>query len=254
MNGAVDRLVAKILGVVIIAAVIIVFRDRILTDSSVAAAFEGLMEVLPFSEDIAEAICKVMKYQYVIELESTASVLTELIKLAFMALLQPIVIGTLTRIFLPMPKELKDYHEQEDYLDSAGYRVRELFMTVLAAPLLAVAAAWVSQWAMTYFAETFGSVLSVVLGIASVGIIGMLSVIPLLVAGVTLGTAILWRLLITLLMKVATVFGMNVICLWVYLAFLNSAGGQIAGSIVSLIIWLLIMDFVASRLKYAIVG
>ena len=84
--------------------------------------------------------------------------------------------------------------------------------------------------------------------------LGAASLTPLLIGGVAVGTAILWRILVTLLSKMGTTFITNAMCLWVYIAILHGVEGEIATSIIALIVWLVIMDFGMKCLKYAIVA
>ena len=171
-----------------------------------------------------------------------------------MAFIQPLVVGLFTAIFLRIPSSYTDYHDREKYMETFGYRVKELMLTVLTAPILAIIASWFSTWLFSYFANTFGDVVSVILGILSVIILGTVSIIPLLIGGVAVGTAILWRIIVTLLSKMGTTFITNAMCLWVYIAILHGVEGEIATSIIALILWLFIMDFGMNCLKYAIVA
>ena len=209
------------------------------------------MGLLPFAKVISDVVCKILKYQYSIPLITTSSFLTDLIRLAF---IQPLAVGLFTAIFLRIPSSYTDYHDREKYMETFGYRVKELMLTVLTAPILAIIASWFSTWLFSYFANTFGDVVSVILGILSVIILGTVSIIPLLIGGVAVGTAILWRIIVTLLSKMGTTFITNAMCLWVYIAILHGVEGEIATSIIALILWLFIMDFGMNCLKYAIVA
>ena len=230
------------------------FRELIVTDKDTSIAFGTLMGLLPFAKVISDVVCKILKYQYSIPLITTSSFLTDLIRLAFMAFIQPLVVGLFTAIFLRIPSSYTDYHDREKYMETFGYRVKELMLTVLTAPILAIIASWFSTWLFSYFANTFGDVVSVILGILSVIILGTVSIIPLLIGGVAVGTAILWRIIVTLLSKMGTTFITNAMCLWVYIAILHGVEGEIATSIIALILWLFIMDFGMNCLKYAIVA
>lgn len=251
MSKLIDKLLYKILAIIIIILFIVAFRELIVTDKDTSIAFGTLMGLLPFAKVISDVVCKILKYQYSIPLITTSSFLTDLIRLAF---IQPLAVGLFTAIFLRIPSSYTDYHDREKYMETFGYRVKELMLTVLTAPILAIIASWFSTWLFSYFANTFGDVVSVILGILSVIILGTVSIIPLLIGGVAVGTAILWRIIVTLLSKMGTTFITNAMCLWVYIAILHGVEGEIATSIIALILWLFIMDFGMNCLKYAIVA
>lgn len=253
MSKLFDNMLAKFFAVIVIILFIVGFREMILTDRNVSNAFGELMGILPFAEPIVNAACTILGYQYEIPIISTSSVLTDLIRLTFMACLQPIVIGILTRIFLPIPSGL-DVYQQEEYMNRLGYRIKELILTVIFTPLLAAFASWLSSAMFTFFTNTFGSVLSVISGILVVLIVAALSLFPLLATGTALGVALLWRLLVTFGSKMVATFVTSALCLVVYVAILGGIQGQIATSIIALVIWLIIMDFGLNCLRRAVVS
>lgn len=251
MSKLFNKFLAKLLAVIVIILFIVAFREAILTDSNISEAFGELMGLLPFAEVISNAVCTVLKCQYEVPVVSTTSVLTDLIRLAFMACFQPIIVGFLTAIFLPLPKT-RDYRTREDYMDSLGYRAKELVVTVLSAPLLAALAAWLSSALFGFFLDTFGAIISVILGILVVLGLGAVSLVPLLIGGLTFGTAIVWRLAVTFGAKMVTTFITNAFCIGVYVAFIGGVQGKIATSIVALIIWLIVMDLGVNCLQRAV--
>jgi hypothetical protein len=254
MSKLMDKLLYKILAIIIIVLFVVAFRELIITDKDFSTAFGALMGVLPFAKIISDVVCKILRYQYSIPLITTSSLLTDFIKLAFMAFIQPLIVGLFTALFLRIPSSYTDYRDREEYMRSFGYRAKELVLTVLTAPILAIVASWFSTWLFSYFTNTFGDVVSIILGVLSVVLLGAVSLIPLLIGGVAVGTAILWRILITLLSKMGTTFITNAMCLWVYIAILHGVEGEVVTSIIALIVWLVIMDFGMKCLQYAIVA
>lgn len=252
MSTLFNKLISKLLAIMVIVLFVVGFREMILTDSNVSTAFGELMGVLPFAKLITDAICKVMKYQYTIPGISVSSVFTDFLRLAVMACIQPFLVGILSAIFLQIPNG--DYYQREEYMDSLGYRSKEMLLTIISAPMIALAASYISagicDFINTNF-STFGAVLSGI--ITSIIVVG-LSLIPLLAVGVSIGTAIAWRLLVTLSAKMVTTFMTNAICLWIYLSFMRGIQKQIVVSIFSLIIWLIIMDFGMQCLRRAVVS
>lgn len=140
MSKLIDKLLYKILAIIIIILFIVAFRELIVTDKDTSIAFGTLMGLLPFAKVISDVVCKILKYQYSIPLITTSSFLTDLIRLAFMAFIQPLVVGLFTAIFLRIPSSYTDYHDREKYMETFGYRVKELMLTVLTAPILAIIA------------------------------------------------------------------------------------------------------------------
>lgn len=167
MSKLFDKFLTKMLAVIVIIVFIIGFREMILTDDDTATAFGALMGMLPFAEVVTDVICKILRYQYEIPVISTASVWTDLIRLALMACLQPIIVGLLTAMFLPLPAGMDSY-EREVYMDSFRYRAKELLLTIISAPLLALVASWFSAFLFDLFISTFGTPGSILLGALSV--------------------------------------------------------------------------------------
>ena len=254
MSKLVDKLIYKILAIIVIVMFIAAFRELIITDKDVSTAFGAWMGILPFSKKISDMICKIMGYKYSIPLITTSSFITDLIRLAFMSALQPLVIGILSAIFLTLPSSIKDYADREDYMNSLTYKVKELILTIVTAPALAILSSHFSTWLFTYFTNTFGNTLAAILGIVSTTVLGGASLVPLLLKNVSFLTALLWRIVITFGYGMGTTYITNAMCIWVYLAICNGMEGQVATSVVSLIIWLIIMDFGLKCMQYAVVG
>ena len=261
MSKLFDKLVSKILAVIVVVLFVAAFREMILTDSSTSTVFGALMGTLPFAKVIVDAVCKILKYRYEIPVLSASGTVNDLLRLAVMAFLQPIVMGPLTRIFLPIPRQnqilatsLRSYEMAEAYMNSPRYRIKELLLKIISAPLLALAASWITAWIFEFIQNSFGGVATIFLGLVSVILLGALSLGPLVMSGVAVGTAIAWRILITFGSKMITTFGTNVLCLAIYVAILGGVSHQVAMTVAALIIWLIFMDFGVKSLQKAIVG
>ena len=246
------KLVSKLFAVFMVILFIAVFRSMIINDPSVSAAFEGLISALPFAEPISEAVCKFLQISNTIKPITAFDLISDFLKLAVMAAIQPLCVSILTAMFLPVPDG--DWYDREEYMDSMGYRMKEMLVTFLTAPLIALLAAQITTMISGYISSQFGSLVSPLLGIVSVGVFTALSIIPLFMAGLSLGTALIWRLCITFLMKMATTMGINIICIWLYFAIAGGIPGQTFASIISLFIWLAIMDFALQCLQRVIVS
>lgn len=252
MSSSVSKFITKLIALVVIVAFIASFRETILTDQQVSTAFGALLGTLPFAKVIVDAICKIMKYQYKGLVISVSGTISDFLRLAVMACIQPWVNRALAAIFLRVPEGSLDAREK--YMKGFEYRMKEMVLKILTAPLLAVFAAYLTSMISNYFTQNYGTIASAILGIATVLGISALSIIPLCVGGLTLGTAITWRFGVTLLSKMLTTFITNALCLWIYTCFINGVSEQIMISVVTLIVWLIIADFLVQQLRILIVS
>lgn len=252
MSELFGKLISKLLAVVIIILFVIGFREMILTDSDAATAFGAIMGTLPFAKLIVDTLSRIMKFQNSIPIITSASLISDFLRLAVMACIQPLIVGIFSLLFLRVPAGSVD--ERETYMKGAGYKVKELLITVITAPFIALAASWLTAYISDYLTANFGIIVSGILGIAVVLVFSLISIIPLLIGGVALGTAVMWRLLVTLLSKMASTFVTNAICLWIYIVFTGGIEEQKLISVLSLIIWLIVMDFALQCLKKVIVS
>lgn len=262
MSKILDKFVYKVLIVVVVAALWVGLRETLLTDATVSKAFGALMGELPFAKMIIDYICKLMKYSAGnVPVVSSYSVFTDFIRLLVMAVIQPLVVGLLTAIFLPMPhrnqiltSHYTRYEEQESYMDSFGYKLKHLLIVLITTPLIAVMASKLTGIAADYVKNNFSGIASIVLGGASALIALGVSVLSMvLLAKVSVGTALAWRLLITLGADMFKTFATEGLCLWIYVSILSGAEGQIFASIVSLILFLLVMEVGMKALRLLVV-
>lgn len=251
MSSSISKFITKLIALVVIVVFIASFREMILTDKQVAAAFGGLLGTLPFAKVIVDAICKIMKYQYEIKVISSSGMISDFLRLAVMACIQPFVNAVLYSIFLQVPSGNLEIREK--YMGSFGYRMKEMALKIFTAPLLAVFAAYLTALISNYFVQNYGMIISTILGILTVLGVTAISLIPLLLGGLTLGTALLWRFLVTLGSKMATTCMTNALCLWVYVCLLKGVSEQIMVSIITLMIWLIVADFIVRELRILIV-
>lgn len=265
MSRIFDKFLYKLIVLLIIVGVVVGFRETIITDKAVAAAFGELMGAFPFAKQISDTICGIMGYAYGTAsfVVSTSSVLTDILKLLIMALIQPLIMGLLTAIFLPLPSNPRNqilstprpqWEMQEEYMNSFGYKIKALLLSVAAAPFIALLSANILDQMTAWISRTFGTAGNAFGLVIMIIVAGVLSMLVLVSGGTTWKTAALWRLLVTVLQASAATIGTNVICLWIYLAVISGAHGQAATGVVTLFVWLLIMDLVAQLFKRAIVG
>lgn len=255
MSGILNKVFDKIVIIIVAALFIVGFREMILTDDLVGETFAELIGLLPFAEDIAEPIMTWFKCTYDVPIVSDGNVVTAILRLIIMACIQPLAIGILTTCFLSIPAGLKRSYEMEAYMNSFGYRAKELLINIIACPLLALFAAWLSKIFMNYLSDALGTVGGILTGLGAV-IAGLgLSTIPLVATGgMTLGLAILWRLLVTLLPKLLEVTVTNALCIALYVAVVGGVESQIILSSGALILWLIIWSFGFKLIMSCIAG
>lgn len=241
--------------VIVVILFLVAFKESVLTDDTISAAFGRLMGNLPFAGTISDVICKIMKYNYSVPIITTSSILTDFLKLAVMACIQPLVNGLLSMIFLRLPPQIGgDYEAQERYMNQFSYKFKETLLTIVSSPVVAIVAANLTTSISRLISQNFSPVVSFLFGSLVVVLVGAVSLIPLLAGGVTLGVAITWRLLVTLLSRMASTCMTNALCLWIYVSLLGAVQWQIFTSIFALIIWLIVMDFGVKCLQKAIVS
>lgn len=252
----------KMVVIITVILVIVGFRELIYTDSTVGAFFSTLIGQIPFAKLISDNVCKVLKFKQNIPIISTVSVMSDLLRLAIMALIQPVVMGFLTKIFLPVRRHTNqillttyaEYEMQEKYMNSFSYKIKELALNIIAAPLMALLAAGLTSQFFKILTDRVGNTGVISMGTVMIVVIVGLSIIPLLKAGMSVGRSVTWRLLITLASSMVNTFMTNALCIVVLLTVLGGVSEQIAGSILALVIWLIAFDCAMTPLKRAIVG
>lgn len=236
-----NKIIDKIITVIVVVLFIVGFREMILTDELADAAFGELIGLLPFAKELSDPISTVLKCQYEVPVISTASVGESLLRLAVMACIQPLVMWLLTKVLLPLSAELTNIGQREDYMDSFSYKLKEVLINIICCPLLAVGAAWLSTHIIGFLTSALGNIWGILAGIGGI-VLGLgLSVWVLMWLGnLTAGVAIMWRLLITVLPKLLEVFVTDVLCIALYFAVVGGVRSQIFWSAFALILWIVI--------------
>lgn len=252
VSKIVNNLVSKLFVLFVIVLFIVGFRNAILTDKDTGAAFGALMGTLPFAKTITDIVCKILGYQYEIPVITYSSVISDFLRLAVMALIQPLIVALLSVIFLRVPEG--SIEKREAYMEGMGYKMKQMLLTIITAPLIAILAAHITSAVSDYFVENFGVVVSTLLGIGAVVAVSALSTIVLVATGTALGTALLWRLVVTLLGKMATTMGISALCLCIYVSLLGGMGSQVFVEVFALIAFLIIMDCAMKGVERAIVS
>lgn len=262
MKSLFDKAIYKIIVLILVVVAVVTFREMIYTDNTVSTFFSSLIGEIPFAKMISDNVCKVLKMKNALPIMNYSSVMSDLLRLAIMACIQPVVIGLLTKIFLPVPQcrnqiiigAFKPYELREDYMNSLSYKIKELLLNIVAVPILAVMSSHITSYFFSNIDAWVGEAGTVIAGIVTLLMVIGISIIPLVSRGVKLGVAVLWRLSVTLLSKMMNTFITNVLCMTILIALTGGVSSQIAGSIMALIIWLIIFDLGMQCLKRAIVS
>ncbi len=242
MSKLLGGLWAKLLAVFVIVMFIIVFREMIITDDGISEAFKELMNALPFAKPISEVVCGFLEYKSNFPHFTSVSVISDLLKLAVMSILRPLVTRYLFRRFLFVPR--RRFYEMEAQMSRVGYRVKEMLITLFATPLFALASAWIIEKVSGALLSRFGPVIANLIQFASLAVISIISVsIFIVIASVTLMTAIFWHLGVTLAAEMINSLALTFLCMWLYLSVVGGMSTQTLVSVFSIILWLIIFDF-----------
>ncbi len=248
MSKVFGSVVSKLIIIIAIVVFIGACKNLIITDPAVSDAFDEMMEELPFAKLTTDVIVGLMKCDSGGIPKFTAASFTEdMLKLAVMACIQPIVFRLLSLLFLKVPAG--SCSERESFMSGWSYRLKETLIIILTAPLIAFLSAHLITRASNYLTAHLGELAALLIGIgALIGIAG-LSLIPLVIGKIAFGTAVAWRLGVTFLGKMATIVITDAICLWLYLAIVTGAHSQIFICIVSYILLLLAAEAGLNWLK-----
>lgn len=251
----ISKIFDKIVIVIVVILFIVGFREMILTDDLAGSAFGELIGMLPFAKELADPISSILKCQYEVPIISNASVIESLLRLSIMACIQPLVMWLLIKVFLPLPGYLKHSYDMEAYMNSFSYKLKELLINITFCPLLAIGAAWLSTYAVNFLTSSLGSVGGILASLGGI-IAGLgLSTIPLVViGGKTLGFAIVWRLLVTVLPKMLEVFVTGTLCVSIYIAAVGGVQSRIIWSILGLIFWLVVSGAFVKWIMHCLAG
>lgn len=244
----------KLTAIMFVVIFILAFRSLIITDSTVSDAFKGLMGTLPFAEPFSELVCNVLKYNNGEPLASTSGFVEDVAKLMVMACIQPVATYLCSLLFLKIPSGLSGIDEREAYMNGLGYRMKELLIQVVTAPLSSIAAGIIMEEIIKWAVDKFGVVGSVLTGLLSTLIAAGLAAVPMIFigTGVSFTVALLWRFLVTMLGGMLTALATTVFSIAIYYAFVYGLPSHIAGSVVGFFISLIILDIVIQCFQRAL--
>lgn len=253
MPSFLKKYMAKIIWLIVIFALILMFRETIITDDTIKDTFNSYMKELPFAKIIADILGKLMKCPELADDMNGRNFMNNFFRLVIMAIIQAPVVGFLMALLLPMPKYSSSY-DMEKYTEKTSYKLKEFAIKLVSAPFLAVIVSKLTAYFMAMITEKTNGIVSVIIAVISILSLSTLSVVTLVIlGGVKVIKAVLWRFLITFGMDMVKSFCVDVCCLYIYMAFVSGAGLHIFISIVSLIIVLILLEIAVKCLQQAIV-
>lgn len=254
MGKLFGNLLSKLMVLLVAVIFFVELGNEIVTNDAFEEAFGALMGELPFAKIITDTLVQHMKVSEGVTIYSTSSVLQDLIILAVMATIQPLVMYLLSPIFLAMPDSFANWRDQEEYMDSVSYRVRETLLAILTAPVVAFFSAWLTMQFLDFLSQQVGEMSSLIIGVLALAAATTVSLIPLVLGGLVLGKALLWRLFVTLGRNMLEMLIVNVLCLALYVAVAGGSEFLFGSSIVAFLITMIILDFAFRCLTGAIVS
>ena len=247
-----SKIWTKLISVFIVIFFIVGFRSMIISDTTVSAVFRGLMSSLPFAEPFSDIVCKVLGYQNGQPLVSAAGFVEDAAKLMVMSFIQPTFTVICSLLFLRIPKGITDIYDKESYMDKFGYRLKEMLIKIITAPICAIIAgklmALISDWAVT----KFGTIGSVLFGLLTTFLAAGIAALPMILLGTTVSVALLWRLVVTMLGGMLTSVVTTMFSIAIYYAFINGLPSHIAGYVAGLIVALILLDIIITCFQRAL--
>ena len=130
MSGCLNKLIPKMI-LIIVALLLVAAVGGAITEDGNQDAFDTAMEELPFAGPISKVLCNFMKLDKGEELLSANDLITDVLKILIMSCIHPAIARILSRIFLKLPAG--SVYDQEAYMETMSYRIKELVVLVLTA-------------------------------------------------------------------------------------------------------------------------
>lgn len=143
--------------------------------------------------------------------------------------------------------------DQERRMDSMGYKFKGVIISMISVLCLSVIASNLIGKMMEQLNDRVGSVGTLVIGIAIVVAFGIISVIALVLANVTVLTAIVWRIMITYVSGICQNLVVSAFWILLYVAFTEELYGSIPTVLITWLIFYIIFDYGMECLKLTIV-
>lgn len=252
MEKATSKLMKCMLLVFVAVLFIIGLRDVFLSDSEFRNSVEKVIGSLPFADQLKSLVCKILGEKANENALSQASVIEDLVKISILAVLQPAVCKALNLIIRPMPSYMS-LEDQERRMDLMGYKFKGVIISMISVLGISVIASNLIGKMMEQLNDRVGSVGTLVIGIAIVVAFGIISVIALVLANVTVLTASVWRIMITYVSGICQNLVVSALWILLYVAFTEELYGSIPTVLITWLIFYIIFDYGMECLKLTIV-
>lgn len=214
MSGCLNKLIPKMI-LIIVALLLVAAVGGAITEDGNQDAFDTAMEELPFAGPISKVLCNLMKLDKGEELLSANDLITDVLKVLIMSCIHPAIARILSRIFLKLPAG--SVYDQEAYMETMSYRIKELVVLVLTAIPVAYLTGVGVGAAKNALEESIGAVLSSISLSAATIAVFFISVSLFLKGGVSFGRAVLIRIFSTVIGNLLKTIVVCVITIWIYL-------------------------------------
>ena len=240
MSGCLNKLIPKMI-LIIVALLLVAAVGGAITEDGNQDAFDTAMEELPFAGPISKVLCNLMKLDKGEELLSANDLITDVLKILIMSCIHPAIARILSRIFLKLPAG--SVYDQEAYMETMSYRIKELVVLVLTAIPVAYLTGVGVGAAKNALEESIGAVLSSI----------SLSVCLFLKGGVSFGSALLIRIFSTVIGNLLKTIVVCVITIWIYLLIKQGEYSALLAAAAALFILLGLIEFGVKYMISAIV-
>ena len=240
MSGCLNKLIPKMI-LIIVALLLVAAVGGAITEDGNQDAFDTAMEELPFAGPISKVLCNFMKFDKGEELLSATDLITDVLKILIMSCIHPAIARILSRIFLKLPAG--SVYDQEAYMETMSYRIKELVVLVLTAIPVAYLTGVGVGAAKNALEESIGAVLSSIsLSVATIAVF-FISVCLFLKGGVSFGRALLIRIFSTVIGNLLKTIVVCVITIWIYLLIKQGEYSALLAAAAALFILLGLIEF-----------
>lgn len=213
------------------------------------------MEEMPFAQLMVDIVSKFLSNFPEFKIES-GSFLDDLLKLATISMLRYPITGALM-LLIRLPKSLDNAHSSaiEEYMEKPAYIFKESIIKIISAPLVT----FVSLVAIKYFEswiaeQNIGDWFSILTKVIIIIVMSGVSILPLIISGTWIVTAILWRLLTIFCMEMLKSFIINTCCMTMYLAFTSQNTMCGIDSLIILLVLLALLEIFTNMIANVIAG
>ena len=250
MSKVLNKIIPIIISLMVVALAFTMIKNA--SDGQEEMMNFELFESLPFFQPIMVLVAKFLEFSYKYEGYAFSKFIEDLIKLLIMAILRPLLIGLLYKIFIKIPSGLT-IDEQENYMGGLLYKIKTIPINLIATPMLAYGIGITIASISENFVSQYGQFMFQVMVILIIIALFALSVIPL-VLHMKFTTAILWRLIITLVGELLNTL-VIVFCAGMLISSVQSGNlNSIIGTFLGYIVWVCIFEIVFNMLKTSIAG